>query len=73
MLLDLPEECPTVEREEHKTRYRTLQQIGRQYATHPERFAVVNIWRPHSDWSYAAGALTDAPRLVRVQQKAPAA
>jgi hypothetical protein len=72
MLLDLPAECPMVEREEHKTRYRTLQQIGRQYAAHPERFGIVNMWRPLSDWSFAAGGLTDAPRLVRAPQKAPA-
>src|SRR5262249_22419095 len=45
-LLSLPEECPRVEREEHKTRFRTLQAIARQYRQHPERFAIVNIWRP---------------------------
>ena len=45
-LLRLPDECPRVEREEHKTRFRTLQAIARQYREHPERFAIVNIWRP---------------------------
>ena len=35
MLLDLPEEMPRVDFEEHKTRYRTLQAIARQYRAHP--------------------------------------
>jgi hypothetical protein len=30
-LLNLPVECPRVEKEEHKTRFRTLQAIARQY------------------------------------------
>ena len=30
-LLELPEEMPRVDAEEHKTRYRTLQAIARQY------------------------------------------
>jgi hypothetical protein len=45
-LRNLPPECPQVEFKEHETRYRTLQAIARQYAIHPERFAIVNIWRP---------------------------
>jgi hypothetical protein len=45
-LRSLPAECPRVEFREHETRYRTLQAIARQYAAHPERFAIVNIWRP---------------------------
>ena len=45
-LRNLPPECPRVEFKEHETRYRTLQAIARQYAAHPERFAIVNIWRP---------------------------
>lgn len=45
-LLNLPAECPIVEREEHKTRFRTLQAIAREYRAHPERFGIVNIWRP---------------------------
>jgi hypothetical protein len=48
-LLSLPEHCPLVEKEEHKTRYRTLQAIARQYATNPERFGTVNVWRRKSD------------------------
>jgi hypothetical protein len=45
-LLELPEEMPRVDAEEHKTRYRTLLAISRQYRAHPERFGVVNVWRP---------------------------
>ncbi|MEA2930990.1 MAG: hypothetical protein QOG38_3418 [Hyphomicrobiales bacterium] len=45
MLLGLPEELPRVDFEEHKTRYRTLLAIARQYRGHPERFGVVRIWR----------------------------
>ena len=48
-LLSLPDEMPLVEFEEHKTRYRTLQAIARQYATHPERFGIVKVWRHKSD------------------------
>jgi hypothetical protein len=48
-LLSLPEHCPLVEKEEHKTRYRTLQAIARQYATNPERFGTVNVRRRKSD------------------------
>jgi hypothetical protein len=44
-LRDLPKEMPQVDFEEHKTRYRTLQAISRQYATHPERFGIVKLWR----------------------------
>ena len=40
---------PLVDFEEHKTRYRTLQAIARQYATHPERFGIVKVWRHKSD------------------------
>lgn len=46
MLLALPEHMPRVDAEEHKTRYRTLRAIGRQYRAHPERFGVVRLWRP---------------------------
>ena len=45
-LRNLPGECPRVEFKEHETRYRTLQAIACQYAIHPERFAIINIWRP---------------------------
>jgi len=45
-LLNLPAECPRVDFEEHKTRFRTLQAIARQYRAKPERFGIVNVWRP---------------------------
>jgi hypothetical protein len=45
-LLSLPEATPRVSFEQHKTRYRTLLAIARQYRAHPERFGVVNVWRP---------------------------
>ena len=45
-LLSLPPKYPSVDFEEHKTRFRTLQAIARQYRTHPERFGIVKIWRP---------------------------
>ena len=44
-LLNLPDEMPLVVFEEHKTRYRTLQAIARQYAASPERFGIVKVWR----------------------------
>ena len=46
MLLALPDEMPRVDFEEHKTRYRTLLSISRQYRAHPERFGIVKVWRP---------------------------
>jgi hypothetical protein len=49
MLRNLPAECPRVEADEHKTRYRTLQAIARQYALHPECFGIVNVWRHKSE------------------------
>jgi hypothetical protein len=45
-LLDLPEQMPRVDFEEHKTRYRTLLSIARQYRANPERFGIVKVWRP---------------------------
>ena len=36
----------SVDFEEHKTRFRTLQAIARQYRTRPERFGIVRFWRP---------------------------
>ena len=46
LLRNLPADCPAVDFEEHKTRYRTLQAIARQYAETPERFGIVSVWRP---------------------------
>jgi hypothetical protein len=37
---------PRVDFEEHKTRYRTLLVISRQYREHPEHFGIVKVWRP---------------------------
>jgi hypothetical protein len=45
-LRSLPQDCPRVDFEEHKTRYRTLQAIARQYAASPECFGIVKVWRP---------------------------
>jgi len=45
-LLELADEMPGVDAEEHKTRFRTLQEIGRQYRANPERFGIVKVWRP---------------------------
>ena len=45
MLVALPEEMPEVDHEEHKTRYRTLLAISREYRKSPERFGIVRIWR----------------------------
>jgi hypothetical protein len=45
-LRSLPADCPQVDIEEHKTRYRTLQAIARQYAANPECFGIVRVWRP---------------------------
>ena len=45
-LLNLPDEMPRVDVEEHKTRYRTLLAIAKLYRAHPERFGIVKVWRP---------------------------
>lgn len=45
-LRSLPAECPQVDIEEHRTRFKTLQAIARQYAVSPDCFGVVKIWRP---------------------------
>ena len=47
-LLELPDEMPRVDVEEHKTRYRTLLAIAKQCRQHPVRFGVVKVWRPKS-------------------------
>jgi hypothetical protein len=45
-LRNLPKECPRVDFEEHKTRFRTLQAVARQYAASPQCFGIVKVWRP---------------------------
>ncbi len=54
-LLDLPDVCPKVDLEEHRSRFRTLQAISRQYKAHPERFGHVNVWRPREPAPARAG------------------
>jgi hypothetical protein len=61
-LLNLPAECPRVDFDEHKTRFRTLQAIARQYRANPERFGIVNVWRPKDMVVSAPWALTDVMR-----------
>lgn len=61
-LLNLPAECPRVDFEEHKTRFRTLQAIARQYRSNPECFGIVNVWRPKDMAVRAPWALTDVMR-----------
>jgi hypothetical protein len=46
MLLSLSEDMPRVDFEEHKTRYRTLLAIAKQYRANPEHFGIVKVWRP---------------------------
>jgi hypothetical protein len=57
MLLKLPDECPRVDFEEHRTRYRTLQAIARLYKERPECFGIVKVWRPVE--MIGGGVLTD--------------
>jgi hypothetical protein len=45
-LRNLQSECPQVDFEEHKTRFRTLHAIARQYAASPDCFGIVKVWRP---------------------------
>jgi hypothetical protein len=47
-LRNLPSECPRVDFEEHRTRYRSLQAIARLYAARPECFGIVKVWRPRA-------------------------
>jgi hypothetical protein len=61
-LLNLPEECPRVEFEEHKTRFRTLHAIAQQYRQNPERFGIVKVWRPKDVAALAPWALRDVMR-----------
>src|SRR5215475_4955174 len=65
-LLNLPGECPRVDFEEHRTRFRTLQAIARQYRTNPECFGIVKVWRPKEAIALAPGSpsyvMRSAPR-----------
>jgi hypothetical protein len=66
-LFNLPAECPRVEQAEHETRFRTLQAIARQYRAHPDRFGIVNVWRPRGTVPQPPGALSDVVRLAPAQ------
>jgi hypothetical protein len=66
-LLNLPDQCPHVDFEEHRTRFATLQAIARQYRANPERFGVVKVWRPKDTASLAPWALGDVPRQEPVR------
>ena len=61
-LLNLPADCPRVDFDEHRTRFRTLQAIARQYRQNPERFGVVKVWRPKDFVALAPWALSDVMR-----------
>ncbi len=63
-LRNLPPKCPRVEFKEHETRFQTLQAIARQYAHHPERFAIINIWRPRVVRPAVPGSLKETERLT---------
>jgi hypothetical protein len=68
-LLSLPAEPPRFARKEHATRYRTLQEVARQYRAHPERFGVVHLWRPKDLYSIAPVA---GGASIRVREPQPA-
>ena len=61
-LRTLPEEMPRVDSEEHRTRYRTLLAIARQYREQPERFGIVKVWRPR----YAAADVLEMRPAVKM-------
>jgi hypothetical protein len=64
MLLGLPEELPRVDYEEHKTRYRTLLAIAREYRAHPDRFGVVKVWRPKNINAHAPNPAAAVPNIA---------
>ncbi len=66
-LLDLPAECPRVDFEEHKTRFRTLQAIAKQYRARPERFGIVNVWRPKQADASTSDVSSNLVRLAPAQ------
>ena len=68
-LLGLPDACPQVDFEEHRTRFKTLQAIARQYRENPERFGIVNVWRPKdmavlAPWALPAAAGRESVRAA---------
>jgi hypothetical protein len=64
MLLSLPETMPRVDYEEHKTRYRTLLAIAREYRAHPARFGVVKVWRPKALGGHAPNHAAAVPNIA---------
>ena len=66
-LLELADEMPRVDAEEHKTRFRTLQEIARQYRANPERFGIVKVWRPKITASEAQIQLVGRSRTSHQQ------
>ena len=66
-LLDLPAECPRVDFEEHKTRFRTLQAIAKQYRARPERFGIINVWRPKQADASTSDVSSNLVRLAPAQ------
>jgi hypothetical protein len=64
MLLALSEELPRVDYEEHKTRYRTLLAVAREYRAHPERFGVVKVWRPKNIGAHAPNPAAAVPNIA---------
>ena len=50
--------------EEHKTRYRTLLAIAREYRAHPERFGVVKVWRPKNISAHAPNPAAAVPNIA---------
>jgi hypothetical protein len=66
-LLNLPAACPRVEKEEHKTRFHTLQAIARLYRKSPECVGIVKVWRPRELAMLAPAAADEAGRYARGQ------
>jgi hypothetical protein len=66
-LLNLPAACPRVEKEEHKTRFHTLQAIARLYRKSPDCFGIVKVWRPREMATLAPGVADEAGRYARGQ------
>ena len=66
-LRSLPAQCPAVDIEEHRTRFRTLQAIAQQYRAHPERFGIVKVWRPVEAGAGAAQNIAALPRATAAE------
>jgi hypothetical protein len=71
-LKNLPREYPKLDFEEHRTRYRTLQEIARQYAKHPSHFGIIRVWRPKQPTSTETAARDPIGEAVRLLPAQPA-